>query len=51
MFDFLMKNSSEIMTILVSILATVIPIPIIVKDILKRFNEINKTKGSVTTNG
>ena len=29
MFDFLMKNSSEIMTILVSILATVIPIPII----------------------
>lgn len=44
MFDFLTKNSSEIMTILVSILATVIPIPIIVKDILKRFNENNKTK-------
>ena len=44
MFDFLMNFSSEIMTILVSILATVIPIPIIVKDILKRFNEINKTK-------
>ena len=44
MFDFLTKNSSEIMTILVSILATVIPIPSIVKDILKRFNENNKTK-------
>lgn len=44
MFDFLMKNSSEIITMLVSILATVIPIPIIVKDILKRFNDANKTK-------
>lgn len=44
MFDFLIKNSSEIITMLVSILATVIPIPIIVKDILKEFNAINKSK-------
>lgn len=44
MFDFLIKNSSEIITMLISILATVIPIPIIVKDILKKFNAVNKSK-------
>lgn len=44
MFDFLLNNSSEIVTMLISICATIIPIPMIVKNIIEKLNEANKTK-------
>lgn len=44
MFEFLTNNSSEIITMLISIFATIIPIPIIVEKIIKNINETTKNK-------
>lgn len=44
MFNFLLNNSSEIVTMLISICATIIPIPMIVKNIIEKLTEANKTK-------
>ena len=41
MFEFLTNNSSEIITMLISIFATIMPIPIIVEKIIKNINETN----------
>lgn len=44
MFDFLSNNFYEIATVLISICTAILPIPIIVRDIIKKLNETNKTK-------
>lgn len=44
MFDFLKTNSSEIITLLITILATVIPIPFVLKDFAKNYNNSNEMK-------
>lgn len=44
MFEFLTNNSSEIITMLISIFATIMPIPMIVKKIIENLNETNKNK-------
>ncbi len=42
MFDFLLNNSSEIAAVLISICGTIIPIPMIVRDIIEKLNKTNK---------
>ena len=44
MFDFLSNNANGIIAMLISILASTIPIPMIVKNIIEKLNEANKTK-------
>lgn len=44
LLEFLAKNSSEIIVMLISIFATILPIPTIVKKIIENINETNKTK-------
>ena len=42
--EFIASNLAEIFTVLISILATTMPIPIIIKKIVEKLNQANKTK-------
>jgi len=44
MFDFLQTNSSEIITLLITVLASVIPIPFTIKELIKNYNKVNELK-------
>lgn len=44
MLDFLQTNSSEIITLLITILASIIPIPFTIKELIKNYNKANEVK-------
>ena len=44
MLDFLQTNSSEIITLLITILASLIPIPFTIKELIKNYNKANEVK-------
>ena len=44
MLDFLQTNSSEIITLLITILASILPIPFTIKELIKNYNKANEVK-------
>lgn len=44
MFDFLHSNFAEILTVLISVVATIIPIPFTLRELLKKHKEVSKNK-------
>ena len=44
MLDFLKTNSLEIIMFLITILASIIPIPFTIKELIKNYNKANEVK-------